>query len=430
MSLLRTQLDNGLDVLIQELHTAPVVTFWVWYRVGSRNEHSGITGISHWVEHMLFRGTERWPASAADQAISRQGGMSNGMTWYDFTTFYATLPAGKLGLALDIEADRMQNARFEPADVEAERSIIISERQGSENSPMFLLEEEISAAAFRVHPYGHETIGHLCDLQSLRCADLHSHYRTYYQPANALITVAGDLKAGETMRLIERFFADIPTEREIEPVRAVEPAQRGERRVCVEGGGQTDYIEIAYHIPQATHPDFYALTVLNAILAGGSGFLIGRGGVTNHTSRLYRALVDHDLAIDIAGNLTPTVDPNLLRFAATVHPQHDARDVETALLAEIERLQDDPVESRELEKAVRQARALFAYASESITHQGFWLGFSSIFADYSWYTNYLENLAQVTAEQVQRVAQVYLTPRNRTVGWYLADERRASGGTE
>lgn len=423
MSLLRTKLSNGLQVLIQEAQTAPVVSFWIWYRVGSRNEHVGTTGISHWVEHMLFKGTDRWPQGAADQAVAREGGVQNGMTWYDFTTFYETLPADKLLLALDIEADRMQNARYDEDDVNSERTVIISERQGHENSPHFLLGEEITSAAYRVHPYGHETVGHLCDLQSITTADLRRHYETYYTPNNAIVGLAGDVNSGEAARLVERMFGESARGPEPPPVTAFEPPQRGERRVVVEGAGETDYLEFAYHVPEAVHPDFYALTVLNAILSGGSGFLIGRGHITNHTSRLYNALVEAEHAVDVHGSLTPTVDPGLYRLIATAWPGVTPENVAVQVEDEIARIREEPVSEDELAKARRQARALFAYSSESITHQAFWLGFAEIFADRTWFRTYLERLDSVTAADVQRVAQIYLAPQNRTMGWYLGNRR-------
>ncbi len=419
MTLLRTKFDNGLQVLIRESHAAPVVSVWVWYRAGVRNERQGMTGISHWVEHMLFKGSERWPEGAADEAVAREGGVFNGMTWYDFTTYYETLPAHKISVALDIESDRMRNAAFDADEVESERTVIISERQGNENSPHFLLGEEVSAAAYRVHPYGHETLGHLCDLQTMPRDMLHDYYRTYYAPNNAILAIAGDFNAGEIERITERYFGGIEAGPEIPPVTAVEPPQRGERRVVVEGAGQTDYLNVAFHIPAARHEDFFALTVLNAVLAGASGFLVG-GGVTNHTSRLYQALVEKEFAIDVNGGLMTTVDPGLYQLAATVWPGRTLEDVEATLWAEIERLQESPVTQTELEKAQQQARALFAYASESTTHQAFWLGYSEIFADYEWFTRYLDNIAAVTTKDVQRVAQTYLRTQNRTTGWYLA----------
>ncbi|MBN1487219.1 MAG: insulinase family protein [Anaerolineae bacterium] len=420
MNLMKTKLDNGLTVLIRESHTAPVASFWVWYRVGSRNEHLGITGISHWVEHMLFKGTERWPQGSIDQSVAREGGVFNGMTWYDFTTYYETLPVEKVSLAMDIESDRMSNAVFDPEEVAAERTVIISERQGNENSPLFQLSEEVYGAAFRVHTYGHETLGHQCDLESMTREDLYQHYRTYYAPNNAIIALCGDFNAGEMERIIERYFAGIPEGPEIPPFTAKEPQQRGERRVVVEGGASTEYLKVAYHIPEATHPDFFALTIMNAILSGGSGFLVSSGELTNRTSRLYKSLVDRDLAVDVSGSVTPTINPYLYRITATVRPGETLANVEAALEDEIAHLQETLITTEELEKAQRQARALFAYSSESITNQAFWLGFSEIFANYGWFMQYLNKLQAVTAEDVQRVAQLYLNKDNRTTGWYVA----------
>ncbi|MFP4395840.1 MAG: M16 family metallopeptidase, partial [Anaerolineales bacterium] len=420
MNLLRTTLDNGLKILIRESHTAPVVSFWAWYRVGSRNEREGITGISHWVEHMLFKGTERWPGGSTDQAIAREGGVFNGMTWYDFTTYYETLPAHKFSLALDIESDRMSNVMITEDEVESERTVIISERQGRENSPRFQLTEAVDAAAFQEHPYGHETLGHLRDLQAMTRDDLYTYYRTYYRPNNALLAIAGDFNAGEIERVIERYFADIPRGDAIPPVTATEPPQEEERRVTIKGQGGTHYLQVVFHAPAAREKDYFALTVLNAVLSGGSSFLMGGGALTNYTSRLYRALVDRELAIDIYGSLVPTIDPGLYRLQATIWPERDIAEVEAALTTEIERLQQDLVAEQELEKARSQARALFAYSSESITNQAFWLGFSEIFADYGWFMRYLNRLEAVTAEDLRRVAQTYLAPHNRTVGWYIS----------
>ncbi len=421
MNLLKTKLDNGLVALIRETHTAPVASLWVWYRVGSRNEHPGITGISHWVEHMLFKGSSRWPRGAMDRAVSREGGNFNGMTWYDFTTYYETLPAEKIAMAMDIESDRMASTIFDPQETESERSVIISERQGAENDPLFQLEEEVSAAAYRVHPYGHDTIGHMCDLTAITRDQLYNHYRTYYTPANAVIALAGDFNAGEMERLIERYFIPVPACPQSPAVTAVEPEQHGERRVTVQGGGGTNYLNIAFHVPQARHPDYFPLTVLTAILSGGSAFPVG-GGLTNHTSRLYKALVDRDVAVDVGASFIPTVDPGLWRLNVTLHSDHTPEEAEELIRAELKRMADEPVSADELAKAQRQARALFAYSSESITNQAFWLGFTEIFADYSWFMRYLNNLTAVTAADIQRVAQTYFQPKNMTVGQYLTRE--------
>lgn len=415
-------LDNGLKVLIREVHTAPVVSVRVWYRVGARYEKLGITGASHWVEHVLFRGTPRWPSGEADRAISRQGGVYNGVTSHDFTVFYETLPASSLALAIDIEADRMAYVTLDPSAIEKERAIIIAERQGNENSPMFRLTEEISATAYRVHPYGHMTIGHLCDLESMTTAEVQHHHATYYGPNNAIVTIAGDVDAERALAQVAQVFAPIPRGPDPREVKAVEPPQRGERQVVVRGAGSTNYLEIAYHAPPASDPDFQALTVLNAILSGGSGFVIGGGHTTNVTSRLYRALVDTRMVVDVGGYLTPTIDPGLLRFSATLAQDQQTESVIARFEEEIARLRSDPVHQSELEKAQRQAQALFAYASESISSQAFWLGFAEIVADQTWFENYLQDIASITADDIQRVAQQYLTPCNRTVGLYLTDK--------
>jgi zinc protease len=418
-SFMKTQLSNGLTVLIKEAHTAPVASFWVWYRVGSRNEHTGITGISHWVEHMLFKGTPTFPKGRAEKAIAREGGMFNGMTWYDFTTYFATLPAGCIELALRIEADRMANGLFEPNEVAAERTVIISERQGAENNPEFLLNEELIAAAFRVHPYGTDTIGHMCDLETMTRDQLYAHYRTYYTPSNALAVVVGDLEADEVLHLIEQHFGAISDGPAIPPMNAVEPPQRGERRVVSEGDGSVAYLQMAFRSPVVHDPDFFALTALDAALTGASGLTFLGGGLTNKSSRLYKALVATELATGISGSLVPTVDPFVYSLSAVVRAGRTLGEVEQALETELARVVVEPVTQEELSKAIKQAKAQFAYSSESVTGQALWIGFSEIFADHVWFENYIANLSAVTVEDVRRVAQIYLKPSNRTVGWYV-----------
>ncbi len=420
---IKTRLSNGLTVLVKEVHTAPVASFWIWYRVGSRNEHLGITGISHWVEHMLFKGTQAFPKGVAEKAIAREGGAFNGMTWYDFTTYFATLPADRIELALHIEADRMINSLFDLDEVAAERTVIISERQGAENGPEFLLNEELMAAAFRVHPYGTDTVGHMCDLETMTRDQLHAHYRTYYAPHNALAVAVGDFDADAMLRLIEQHFGAIPDGPDIPPVTAVEPPQRGERRVIVEGEGNVAYLQVIFHAPTVHEPDFFALTVLNAILSGASGLTFSGGGTTNKSSRLYKALVATELATGISGSLLPTVDPFVYALSAVVRAGYTPAEVEEALDAELARVVAEPITPEELTKAIKQAKAQFAYSSESVTGQALWLGFSEICAGYTWFEDYIANLSAVTVDDVQRVAQKYLKRSNRTIGWYVPNER-------
>jgi zinc protease len=423
---IKTQLSNGLTVLIKETHAAPVASFWVWYRVGSRNEHTGVTGISHWVEHMLFKGTEAFPKGSADKAIAREGGISNGLTWYDFTTYYATLPAGRIELELRIEADRMVNTPFDPDVAALERTVIISERQGAENNPEFLLNEALMGAVFRVHPYGHETLGHMCDLETITRDQLHAHYHTYYAPQNALAVAAGDFNVDDMLRLIEQHLGAIQNGADVPQVHAVEPPQRGERRVTVEGEGNVAYLEMAFRAPSAREPDFFALAALDAALTGAGSLTFSGSGTTNKSSRLYKALVATELATHVSGSLVLTVDPYVYDLSAVVRAGRTPAEVEEALQAELARVIDESVTEEELAKAIKQAKAQFAYSSETVTGQALWMGFSEIFADYGWFENYIDNLSAVTVEDVQRAAQTYLSRSNRTIGWYLPTNQQGN----
>jgi len=416
---LKAVLDNGLTVIVRESHHAPVSTFWCWYKVGSRVERAGITGISHWVEHMLFKGTPQFPKRELDRMISREGGLWNGFTWLDFTTYFETLPADRFDLAFRIEADRMVHAVFDPKEVESERTVIISERQGNENHPTFLLAEEVQAAAFRVHGYHHEVIGDLCDLQAMTRDQLFQHYKTYYAPNNAVAVAVGDFRANDVLKKIQAAFGKARPGPALPILHREEPPQKGERRVIVEGPETTAYVQVAYRVPNAVHSDFPALVVLDAILAGASSLSVMGGGTTNASSRLYKALVDTELATDVSGGLGTTVDPFLYNISATVRTGHTPAEVETALDTELARAVNEPVTEGEVAKAIKQAKAQFAYGSESVTNQGFWYGFSEVFADYTWFESYLDRLAAVTVDDVQRVAKTYLTRSNRTVGWYV-----------
>lgn len=414
----RVQLSNGLLVLLKEIHTSPIISHWIWYRVGSRDEATGKTGISHWTEHMQFKGTPLFPAGKLDKAISRLGGVWNAFTFLDWTTYYETLPADSISLALRLEADRMGNSAFVEDEVSSERTVIISERQGSENEPLFRLGEEVQAAAFRVHPYHHEIVGDMADLRTIQQEDLYQHYRTFYTPGNAVLAVAGDFGTTSMLEEIRQLYEMLPAGNHVPRLSRQEPPQEGERQVTVEGPGETTYIQFAYRAPTANHPDFLPYTVLDSLLTGPSSLNLFGGGISNKTSRLYKALVEKELAVSVGGGMQATIDPFLYCITATIHPQKQAQQTVQAVDQEILRLQEDQPNPEELVRAVKQARALFAYGSESISNQAFWLGFSEMFDTYAWFESYLDRLAQVTPEDVHRVAQVYLRPQKRVLGIY------------
>lgn len=413
----RRVLDNGLTVLLKEAHTAPVISWWVLYRVGSRNERTGLTGISHWVEHMLFKGTPRFPAGTIDEAIEREGGVWNAQTSYDYTAYYETLPAARANLALEIEADRMQNALFDPAEVESERTVIISERQGAENSPVFWLHEETRAAAFRVHPYHHPVIGDMADLRTITRDDLYAYYRTYYVPNNAVAVAVGDFETSALLEQIEALYGTIPRGPEPPPVTRSEPLQRGERTVRVEREGSASYLHLAYRAPQATDPDWFRLALLDSVLAGASA--PGGGSLGNRTSRLYRALVETELASGVGGALYPSIDPHLFSLVVTIRDGRSAGEVQAALDAAIDRIAAGDLTCAELDKAKKQAAALFAYGTEGVTGQAFWLAFSENFSSYTWYEDYLAHLRAVTLDEVCDAARRLLRRSQRTVGSFV-----------
>ena len=425
-TLIQTTLSNGLKVLLKEVHTAPIISSWLWYRVGSRDEIQGRTGVSHWVEHMQFKGTDQFPANILDKAISREGGTWNAFTYMDWTAYFETMPADKIDLALRLEADRMQNSRFLPEEVASERTVIISEREGSENEPLFLLGEAVQQTAFRIHPYHHEVIGDMADLHTITRDDLYNHYRTFYVPNNAVMAVAGDFDTQSMLGRIRELFERIPAGREPARLARPEPAQQGEVRLAVEGPGSTSYVQVCYRFPPASHPDFFPLAVLDSLLAGPSNLNMFSGGISNKTSRLYRALVDKEYVVSVHGGAQATIEPFMYTITMTIHPRRKPEEALAALDREIQRVKEEKVTKEEITRAIKQARALFAYGSENITNQGFWLGYAEMFADYNWFETYLEKLSAVTVKDVQRVANEYFKLQSRVVGTYIPLDRKGS----
>ena len=417
-------LGNGLTVITREVHDAPVATFWTWYRVGSRNEVPGITGISHWVEHMMFKGTANLGKGEIFRSVSKNGGTLNGFTWIDYTTYFETLPSNRLDLAIQIEADRMSNSTFSPEEVESERTVIISEREGDENFPTSHLDEEVTAAAFKAHPYGHPVIGWKSDLQAMTRQELYDYYRTHYVPNNAVVVAVGDFSTDQLLKKIEQQFGDIPRGPNVQLVRSREPRQEGERKVVVRRPGPAEYFMVVYHAPAADHPDVFPLLVLDAILSGAKpmGLYSGHDTAMGRSSRLYRALVDTGLCTGAGSSFGLTQDPYLFGISASLQPQAGLPEVERIVFDEIDRLAASGIQPDEVEKAINQVRAQFVYASEGVTNQAYWLGDLEMVARYQLLDEFVERVAAVTPADVQRVAQTYLTRSNRTIGWFEPTE--------
>jgi zinc protease len=414
-------LDNGLKILVQEVHTAPLVSVWCWYRVGSRDEGPGLTGVSHWVEHMNFKGTTNIPREAMKGIVERFGGMWNGYTWIDQTTYLETASRDALDQILFIEAERMVNGLYDPDECESERTVIISELQGGENDPEQLLDTEVTATAFRAHPYGHPTIGWLDDLRSMTRDDLYSHYRRYYIPNNATLVVVGDVHPDDVFRRAEARFGSIHAGKEPPRIRAVEPQQLGERRVVVAREGTTAYLKLAYHAVSATHPDFFPMVVLDAILSGAKGVNLWssfRDAPPQRKSRLYTSIVERGLAAHVSGALMPTAQPFLYTIAFTALQGVGLPELEGAVLEAIERLKTEGVDEAEVSRARRQLRARLVFENDSVTNIAHQLGYFETVVGPGYLPRLLESVEAVTPDQVTDVVRRRLGPTNRVIGWF------------
>ncbi|MEO7271993.1 MAG: pitrilysin family protein [Vicinamibacterales bacterium] len=417
---LRT-LDNGLRVLVHPVHTAPLVSVWCWYGVGSRDEVPGRTGVSHWVEHMNFKGTTNIPRDDMKSMVERLGGMWNGYTWIDQTTYLETAGRDAVDQMLYLEAERMTNGLYMPGDIDSERTVIISELQGGENDPEQLLDTEVTATAFRSHPYRHPTIGWLEDLQSMRRDDLYQHYRQHYIPNNATLVVVGDVELDDVLRQVEQRFGSIPSGVKPSRASALEPPQMGERRVVVERPGTTAYLKVAWHAPEAAHPDFFPMLVLDAALTGAKGMNLWAsfpGLVPQRKARLYTALVDGGLASSVSGALLPTSQPFLYSLALTAIEGVRLADLESALLDAVERLRTQGVTETEAARARKQLRTRLVFENDSVTNIAHQLGYFDTVVGPDFLAGLQAGIDRVTAEQVSDVARRRLSRKTRTVGWF------------
>lgn len=433
-NIIKYRLENGLDVILKQSRFAPLVSVWAWYHVGSKNEGPGITGASHWVEHMNFKGTKNIPKQQIKSIIERQGGFWNGYTFIDQTTYMETLAKEGLEEALRLEAERMHSSLFEPEEVSSERTVIISELRGNENDPSELLDRELNAAAFRAHPYRWPVIGWQSDIETMTREDLFNHYRTHYSPDNALLVVVGDFEMDEAKRLIEKHYGPIPRWQDgRREVTTIEPPQRGERRVAVRREGTTPLLQIGYHAPGLGDDDFFALLLFDALLAGPSGMNIfgGFSSSASTSSRLYREIIDGGLAASIGAFILPTEHPYLYTVHAVLKSAEDFPAVENAIYQTIEDLIHRPVKKAELEKARTQLRSKLAFELEGITNMAHQIGFYSTIGHLDRYDKALEIVSGLTLEDARNAALTYLHADNRTVGHFqpLQDEDDGSGGT-
>ncbi|HEY1308951.1 MAG TPA: pitrilysin family protein [Vicinamibacterales bacterium] len=414
-------LDNGLRVLTQEVHTAPLATVWCWYRVGSKDERPGLTGVSHWVEHMNFKGSTNIPRDKVKGIIEQYGGYWNGYTWIDQTTYTETATRDALDRMLFIEAERMASSLFDPADCESERTVIISELQGGENDPDQLLDQELTATAFRLHPYRHPTIGWISDLKTMTRDDLYGHYRRYYVPNNATLVIVGDFASDDVLRAVDMHFGRLESRDVGERLHPVEPEQQGERRVTISKEGTTAYLKIGFHGPSVTDADFFPMLVLDAVLTGAKGINLWASFRTpppQRSTRLYQALVNSGLASAVNGGVLPTQQPFLYTISITATEGVELARLEQASLQAIDRVRTQGVTAGELQKAKNQLRARLVFENDSITNIAHQLGYFETIASWRRYPAISRQIADVTLEQVASVASRRLMAANRTIGWF------------
>ncbi len=400
-------LKNGLKVLILEDHKAPTATFQIWYRVGSRDENTGKTGLSHLLEHMMFKGTKKHGPKTFSQAIQRAGGTDNAFTSKEYTGYFELLASDRIGLPIELEADRMRNLILTKEAVLSERDVVMEERRlHYEDDPQRLVYEGVVAMAFMNHPYRWPVIGWMSDLKGLEPDDLINHYQTWYAPNNAVIIVVGDVKKEEILSKITDAFGDIPAAPAIKTVKTEEAQQRGERRFFVKKEAELPFIVSAYKAPDIRHEDGFALDVLGSILSDGK------------SSRLYQSLVyEQQIALSAwAGYEGLYKDPFLFLTGATAAFGKNIEDVEKAINAEIEKFKKAPPSEREVQKAKNQIEASFIMGQDSIYMQAKMIGSFEMIGGWRLWEKYLEGIRKVSPEDVRRVTEKYLVSDTRTTG--------------
>lgn len=411
----RHVLANGLKVLVREIPNAPVSGCWMIYRVGSRNEAPGITGASHWVEHMLFKGGGRLGKGDIGKLVTALGGEYNGFTSKDFTAYYEVLPADKIETGLFIESERMAHAAFDQREVESERTVVVSEREGNENDPEFQVVEELYLSAFRFHPYRWSEGGLKEDLLRMTRDELFDHYQKYYVPGNALLVVVGPFSPEAILPKIENYFGSFTSRLAPRDPKIIEPVQSGERRVELEIPSEADYLKVAYHTPGFGNDDVYPLMMLDSVLSGVRLFAFGPGQASGRSARLYKSLVEKKIATEASSEFWPTIDPSLFALDLTLWEGVKIDKAENLLFQEVEKVKNIPPEKRELERSLAQIRAQYAYTLDGVTRQGFVIGIFEIVTSFETLASLVQKLEHVTPEQVSEAARKYLTVKNRTV---------------
>lgn len=400
-------LKNGMKFLIIEDNSIPNANMYLFYRVGSRNEHQGITGLSHFFEHMMFNGAKKYGPKEFDRTMEFNGGSNNAYTTENVTVYTDWFPASSTEVMFDLEADRIASLSIDPKMVESERGVVLSERStGLENSPWNLLGQSVIAQAFQEHPYHWPVIGYEDDMKNWKQTDLERYFKTYYAPNNCVAVISGSVKYDDIKKLAEKYIEPIPAQPEPPKVHIVEPVQTGERRVIVQKDVATPYLNIVYHTPNSLDPDFYALSLLSDILSSGK------------SSRLYSSLVDKkQLATQTFSDYGPSFDPYVFGIYAIAAKGVNESNLEQAVYDEIEKIKKDGVTENELQKVKNQEVIGFYNQVETINGKSNNIGtYEVFFGDYRKMFDAPSLYNKVTVDDIKRVANKYFNKSNRTVG--------------
>jgi zinc protease len=405
LTVYQDSLANGLKILVLEKHDLPIASFQVWYRVGSRNERPGITGISHLLEHMMFKASGDIGSGEFARTVQKYGGHNNAFTSEDYTAYYENIAVEFLPRMMELEAGRMNRLKLDSLEFESERNVVLEERRLSENSPWGRLAEESEAAAFMAHPYGWPILGWSSDLRALTLKDMRQYYFTYYAPNNATVVVVGDVNPKAVVKSVNEYFGKIPRGQQAPPlVATVEPVQVGERRVSVVRQAQTPLMIIAYHGCRAGEYDEAVLDLLSGILSDGE------------SSRLYQSLIYRQkLALYAELYNVSRTDPGLIGFYAAPIAGRTTAELEQALYAELELVKTQGVTADELAKAKKQLKAQYIFSRQNNYVLGNQLGSAASRHDWRDVNNYLNHLDRIKAEDIKQAAVKYLAPENRTV---------------
>lgn len=400
-------LKNGMKFLVVEDNSIPNANMYLFYRVGSRNEYQGITGLSHFFEHMMFNGAKKYGPKEFDRVMEFNGGANNAYTTENVTVYTNWFPSSAMEVIFDLEGDRIASLSIDPKMVESERGVVLSERStGLENSPWNLLSQTTQAQAFQEHPYHWPVIGYEDDMKNWKQSDLERYFKTYYAPNNCVVVVSGNVKFDDVKKLAEKYIEPIPAQPEPPKVHIVEPPQTGERRIAAQKDVATPYLYIAYHVPESKHEDYYALNLLSDILSSGK------------SSRLYSALVDtKQLATSINTSYDNSFDPTLFGFYGITSRGTNEADLEKAIYEELEKIKKDGVTERELQKVKNQRLISFYDQIETINGKSNNLGtYEVFFGDYRKMFDAPALYNKVSADDIKRVANKYFLKSNRTVG--------------